>query len=197
MTVKFDKHLSFLLLVFLLCMGLGSNLLAQDENDQDTAESVVGDLDNDGLDDERRLTFSFSSTPWREVLEWIADECELSFNLDYTPRGSLNFIDVDRKYTPAEALDEINGQLLARGYTLVRRYKTLYIVDLDAEIDRKFISDLLNDTPVENLDKLGRFELGKVKFQLKAISTEDAEKQIENFYFNVRMASYRYKGFVL
>lgn len=131
------------------------------------------------LDTERRITFSFSGTPWKEVLEWIADECDLSFNLDYTPRGTLNFVDPDRKYTPSEALDEINGQLLARGYTLVRRYKMLYIIDLDAEIDRKFISDLLNDTPIEKLDEIGRFELAKVKFQLKSITTEDAEKQIE------------------
>ena len=89
-------------------------------------------------------------------------------------------MDTDRLYTPTEALDEINGQLLARGYTLVRRYKTLYIVDLESDVDRKFISDLLNETKVEDIDKLGRFELGKIKFQLKSISTEDAVKQIEN-----------------
>lgn len=159
-----------------LAMGITSTCVAQAEQEPVAAASEESDA---ALDTERRITFSFSGTPWKEVLEWIADECDLSFNLDYTPRGTLNFVDPDRKYTPGEALDEINGQLLARGYTLVRRYKTLYIIDLDAEIDRKFISDLLNDTPIEQLDSLGRFELAKVKFQLKSITTEDAEKQIE------------------
>ena len=142
------------------------------------AEAIEAEQEPD-LDGERRLSFSFRNAPWSEVLHWIADESDLSFNLDYTPRGTLNFVDPDRKYTPAEALDEINGQLLARGYTLVRRYRTLYIIDLDAEIDRKFISDLLNETPIENIDKLGRFEIGKVRFQLETTSTEDGEKQIE------------------
>ena len=153
---------------------------AEAENPQSAIHDESGASSDGVLDGKRRLKFSFSGSPWKDVLFWIADECDLSFNLDYTPPGSLNFIDTDRLYTPTEALDEINGQLLARGFTLVRRYKTLYIIDLDSDIDRKFISDLLNDTSVDDLAKLGRFEIAKVKFQLRSISTEDAEKQIEN-----------------
>ena len=121
-------------LLTLACTGvLHSQEASNDGSEQRETEQVFsgpGTSSDGALDGERRLKFSFSSTPWKEVLEWIAEECDLSFNLDYTPRGTLNFIDTDRLYTPTEALDEINGQLLARGFTLVRRYKTLYIVDL-------------------------------------------------------------------
>ncbi len=182
MNVKKPLHCVILLAGIAFACSLTPSVYGQATEAVDAVSEVISadEPENGELSTERSITFSFSSTPWKEVLEWLADQCDLSFNLDYTPRGTLNFIDTDRKYTPSEALDEVNGQLLARGYTLVRRYKTLYIIDLDAEIDRKFISDLLNDTAIDDLGDIGRFELAKVKFQLKAISTEDAEKQIEN-----------------
>lgn len=140
-------------------------------------ESSGPDLGFDGK--ERTLRFTFEKTPWREVLLWAADENELSFNLDIEPTGTLTFIDPDRKYSAGEALDEINGQLLAKGYTLVRRNRNLYILDLETELDQKFIRDLLDEIPLADLDKRGRFELTKTRFQLTSVTAEAAKEQIE------------------
>ena len=127
---------------------------------------------------QEKVRFSFNKTPWSEVLYWVADLNGLSFNLDYNPAGSLTFVDPDREYTAKEAMDEINGQLLARGYTLLRRNRSLYILDVQEQLDQKLIRDLLLETPIEELDKRGVFELAKVRFQLKAITAEAGKEQI-------------------
>lgn len=157
-----SKRLSKVLLVVLLSFGFASTTCA-DQDDDDAA---------------RTLSFSFKKTPWADVLYWVADQNDLSFNLDYTPSGSLNFIDPDRKYTPREAMDEINGQLLTKGYTLLQRNRSLYIVDVQEELDQKLIRDLLDETPLDELDERGKFELAKVRFQLEAITAENAKEQI-------------------
>lgn len=170
-------NVNFFLLVRTAFVGLAVLHLAgscADAQDRRLADGGISESDAT-----RNLQFSFRSTPWEDVLYWVADKNELIFNLDYNPPGSLNFVDPGRLYTPEEALDEINGQLLGRGFTLVRRNKNLFIVDLESDIDRKYISDLLVLTPVEDLHLRGRFELTKTKFQLTSISTEDAEKQIQ------------------
>jgi|GEM_PF-4691710 len=185
MTVQRSSHKRLLSNAVAVCV-LASTCVAVAQEPAATElqkESPVVDrseTSEPGLDGEPRLKFSFSYTPWKEVLEWIAEESDLSFNLDYTPRGTLNLIDSDRLYTPRQALDEINGQLLARGYALVRRYKSLYILDLEAEADQKLIADMLDESKLEDLKKLGRFELAKITFPLQSFTTEEAVAQIEN-----------------
>ena len=49
--------------------------------------------ENGDEDAPHELQFTFRHTPWEEVLRWIAQQCELSFNLDYEPKGTLNFVD--------------------------------------------------------------------------------------------------------
>ena len=148
---------------------------------EDGAVSEAGiETNRDPALPERSVRFSFRYTPWPEVLKWIAEQCELSFNLDYTPKGTFNFVDETRMYTPTEALDEINGALLAKGYTLARRHQSLYIIDLENDLDKKFIRDLLNETSEDELDRRGRFELAKVRFQLRTIEAELAEQQVQN-----------------
>jgi hypothetical protein len=67
-----------------------------------------------------RLKFSFRLEPWQNVLDWFADQAGLSLLMESVPPGTLNYTD-SRSYTPAEALDVMNGVLLTKGYTLVRR----------------------------------------------------------------------------
>ena len=128
---------------------------------------------------ERTISFSFRKMPWDKVLYWVADINDLSFNLWYQPEGTLTLVDADKKYTPKEALDEVQGHLLAEGYTLLQRYKTLYILDVQETIDQKLIRDLLLETPVADLDQRGTFELTKARFSLKSITAETAKDQIQ------------------
>jgi type II secretory pathway component GspD/PulD (secretin) len=126
---------------------------------------------------ERKLKFSFRYQPWSEVLDWFAEEAGLSLAMDVTPSGTFNYVD-DRSYTPGEALDVLNSILLTKGYTLVRRDKMLFIIDLEDELDATLVRDLLVEVPLKDLDKRGDFEVSKVRFTLKGIAPEEAEKQI-------------------
>jgi len=128
-------------------------------------------------DGKRRLYLKFQDTPWSEVLPWIAKESGLSFSLDYTPTGNFTLVS-EKAYTAKEALDVIQGKLLASGYVLVASRGSLYIVDLEEEFDRKFVSDLLTDTPVSEIESLGRFEIAKVTFDIRAADTAAAVKEL-------------------
>ena len=125
----------------------------------------------------RELTFSFRYQPWREVLDWFAEEAGLSLAMDVTPSGTFNYVD-DRSYTPGEALDVLNSILLTKGYTLVRRDKMLFIIDLEDELDATLVRDLLVEVPLKDLDQRGDFEVTKTRFALRGIAPEEAEKQI-------------------
>lgn len=164
------------------CGGsFGGTATAQDAPDALDAQAVAEALDGGDaeVDVPNKVKFSFSKTPWEQVLQWIADQNELSFNMWSEPKGTLTLTDSEREYTPREALDEVNGHLLAQGYTLLRRNKTLYILDLETEIDQKLVRDLLLETPLEDLDKLGNFELSKVRFQMSAITAEAGKEQVQ------------------
>jgi len=119
------------------------------------------------------LRFSFSYQPWADVLEWFAEQNDLSMVLDTAPSGTFNYRD-NREYTPAEALDLLNSVLLTKGYTLVRRDRMLFVVNLEDGIP----PNLVPTVRVEDLDKRGEFELVSVVFPLQKVSPAEAEEEI-------------------
>jgi type II secretory pathway component GspD/PulD (secretin) len=121
----------------------------------------------------RKIRFQFRFTPWRDALEWFARQADLSLVADATPPGTLNYTD-DREYTPAEALDLLNGVLLTKGYTLVRRERLLMLINLEDGIPPNLVPTI---TP-EALDSRGEYELVGVRFNLKKITPEEAEAEI-------------------
>jgi hypothetical protein len=60
---------------------------------------------------EKRLRFNFKHVPWKDVINWFAEQAELSLQADNVPSGTLNLTD-NRYYTPNEALDILNSYLL-------------------------------------------------------------------------------------
>ena len=56
----------------------------------------------------RTLRFQFRYQKWADVLEWIAEEADLSLVLDAPPPGTFNYAD-QRAYTPTQAIDLLNG----------------------------------------------------------------------------------------
>ena len=119
------------------------------------------------------LRFSFSYQPWSDVLEWFAEQNDLSMVLDTAPSGTFNYRD-NREYTPAEALDLLNSVLLTKGYTLVRRDRMLFVVNLEDGIP----PNLVPTVPVEDLDKRGEYELVSVVFPVQKLSPAEAEEEI-------------------
>lgn len=123
---------------------------------------------------EARLQFNFRYQPWQEVLDWFAQQADLSLVLEAPPPGTFNYRD-SRLYTPAEALDVINSVLLTKGYTLVRSGRMLVLVNLEDGIP----PNLVTDVPLEELDQRGEYELIRVLFPVWNMTPEAAAKEIE------------------
>ena len=121
-----------------------------------------------------RLRFNFRFQPWSEVLNWFADQAGYSLVLDVAPTGTFNYSDA-RQYTPAEAIDLLNSVLVTKGYTLVLRDRMLMLVNLEDTIPPSLISEV----PPAELEGRGVFELLSTRFQLKNLSVEDAQDEIE------------------
>ena len=123
---------------------------------------------------EIEVRFAFNYTPWGDVIEWFAELNELSLQMDATPEGSFNYSD-PRYYSPAKAMDLMNGVLLTRGYTLVRRNQMLLVVNLEDGVP----DVLVEYVPLEDLDSRGEYELVKTLFQLVKMTPEEATADLE------------------
>ncbi|MBT7254393.1 MAG: hypothetical protein HN882_05270, partial [Planctomycetaceae bacterium] len=123
---------------------------------------------------EIEIRFAFTFTPWKDVIIWFAELNELSLQMDGPPPGTLNYSD-PRFYTPAQAMDVMNGMLLTRGYTLVRRNQLLTVVNLENPIPEV----LVQYVPVSELDERGEYELVKTLFQLVKMTPDEATSDLQ------------------
>jgi len=123
---------------------------------------------------ETKLRFQFRHEKWRDVLDWFARKADLSLVMDTAPAGTCNLTD-QRDYTIAEALDQINGLLLTKGYTLVRRGRMLMVINLEDGIP----DNLVPTIPLEELAEKGEHELVKVLFNLEVLRPDEAQAEIQ------------------
>lgn len=121
-----------------------------------------------------KLRFNFRFQPWIDVLNWFAQQADLSLVCDAAPPGTFNYSD-EREYTPAEAIDLLNSVLLTKGYTMIRRDRMLMVLNLKDGIPPNLVAII----PPEELDKRGEFELVSVLFPLQRLSPEEAEQEVQ------------------
>lgn len=120
-----------------------------------------------------KLRFSFRYQPWKDVLDWFAQQAGLSLVMEDPPKGTFNYTD-DKDYTPAQAIDLLNSVLQTKGFVLVRRNRMLFVINTENPIH-----PLLIDTiPVEDLDGRGSYELVTVAFQLQKLTPEEIEGEV-------------------
>ncbi len=119
------------------------------------------------------LQFSFNYHPWPDVLEWFAEQSNLSMQIDLYPEGTFNYTDKNY-YTPSQALDIMNRVLLTKGYTLVRTGRLLTLIDLEDPIPPQLV-ELVSASA---LDERGEFELVKCLFQLAKWDPTEAAAEI-------------------
>lgn len=117
----------------------------------------------------KELSFNFRYAPWSDVLAMFAEAAGLTLDLNAVPPGSFNYRD-NRKYTPMQALDVLNGYLLQKGYVLVRRDEFLVVVNIDNGIP----PNLVPTVTVEELPTRGRNELMTVLIPLEGMTAEEA-----------------------
>lgn len=121
------------------------------------------------------LKFSFRYAPWKDVLDWFADQAGLSLMANETPKGTFNYTDT-HSYTPGQAIDLINGVLALQGYSLLRRDRMLILLNLENPIPPTLVPRI----PIDQLDKndRGEFELVSVLFSLQKIAPEEIEGEV-------------------
>jgi type II secretory pathway component GspD/PulD (secretin) len=125
----------------------------------------------------QELTFNFRYAPWADVLEMFAAAAGLTLDLNVTPVGTFNYFD-DKKYTPTQALDVINGYLLRKGYLIVQRDQFLVVWPCD-DPDKPIPPNLVPIVTVEELAKRGNNELLEVDIQLEGLDAKEAEAEVQ------------------
>ena len=120
-----------------------------------------------------KLQFSFRYAPWSTVIQWFAEQSELSLLMDAPPQGTFNYND-PRQYTPSQAIDLLNSVLLTKGYTLVRREQMLMVVNLEDGVP----PNLITEVSIDKLDELGEYELAKCLFTLRGVEASEAAEEI-------------------
>jgi type II secretory pathway component GspD/PulD (secretin) len=128
-----------------------------------------------GNRDDIRLKFAFRYQPWADVLDWFAEQADLSLIMDAPPQGTFNYTNDRRTYTPAEAIDILNSVLLTKGYTLVIRDRMLFLINLEDPVP----PNLVPYVPLEDLDKKGEFELVSVLFNVQRMTPEEVATEVE------------------
>ena len=128
------------------------------------------------------LLINFNATPWSEVLKWLAKEAELSLQADSYPVGTFTYRDPFRRYSVAEAMDVMNGVLLGRGYTLVKKNRILISVDLgsgeSAIVIKALVRELSELVLPEDLDKRGNYEIVSCVFSIERSTVEEIEREV-------------------
>ena len=119
------------------------------------------------------LRFSFQRQKWPAVLEWVAEQAGMTLVYDRTPEDTFSFRD-NRSYTIGEAIDLLNGVLITKGFTLIRRDKLLILT----ELSKKIPSELLPEVTPETLPRYGQFELVRFRIPLGARPVDAVEKEV-------------------
>ena len=121
-----------------------------------------------------RIRFNFRYAPWKDVIEWFAEQAALSLQADNYPSGTFNKTD-GQYYTPTEALDILNSYLLFKEYSLLRKGNTLFLIPLSASIP----PNLLEPITANELDTRGTYEICQCVFDLNRTTPEIIQAEAE------------------
>lgn len=128
-------------------------------------------------DKNNKIQFSFNGQSWPDVLQWLANVSDYSFDWTELPGGYLN-LSTQRPYTLAEARNLINRQLHARGYTMILTGEVLSVFKIE-----KLDPALIPRVSEEDLYDLQPQDFVKITFQLPddmevAKAAEDVQKMV-------------------
>ncbi|TWT70098.1 secretin N-terminal domain-containing protein [Crateriforma conspicua] len=125
-----------------------------------------------------QLSFNFNGTPWRDVLQWYADEADLSLQVNQFPPGSVSYIDPTRRYSINESLDLLNRLLLDKGWALVRRGRMLTVIDLEIDNADKLIAEISEQVSPDDLAGRGSSDIVTTFFSLGGMTSDAADQEL-------------------
>ncbi|MEP2310994.1 secretin N-terminal domain-containing protein, partial [Rhodopirellula bahusiensis] len=123
------------------------------------------------------LRFSFNGVPWREVIQWLADEADLALHISELPSGSFTYTD-NSEFTVQEAIDRVNLFLISEGFTLVRSGRLLSVIDLTDPRGVQQLETLAEFIDAEQLADRKPHDVVKCIFSLGEIDGDDAVQEL-------------------
>ena len=124
------------------------------------------------------IRFSFQSTPWRDVIDWLAEEARLALHVSELPTGSFTYSD-ESEFTVDEAIDRVNLFLLPQGFTLVRSGKLLSVINLRDPSGIKQLSAMATLVTPDQLDtSTNEHDVVKCIFPLGELDPDDAVEEL-------------------
>ncbi|KAA5544699.1 general secretion pathway protein [Roseiconus nitratireducens] len=123
------------------------------------------------------VRFSFNGVPWREVINWIAEEASLALHVDAVPPGSFTYTDPS-PFTFDEAIDRINLFLLPEGYSLVRSGNLLSVINLSDPRSLQQLDALAELVRPEELADRNAQDVVKCLFPLGALKAQEAVDEL-------------------
>lgn len=124
-----------------------------------------------------RVQFHFSGTPWRAVIEWLADSGGYALHVNDLPPGSFTYSD-QKFYSHDEAINRINMFLIPQRYTLVRSERLLSVISLVDETSLRQLDSMARTVEVDQLRDLDSHELVRCLFPLGEIASEQAIEEL-------------------
>lgn len=123
------------------------------------------------------VSFTFDGVPWRDVIDWIAEEAGFALHVDSVPAGSFTYKD-PATFTHQDAIDRINLFLLPQGYSLVRSGNLLSVINLSDPRSLQQLSAMAELVGPEQLDDRKNQDVVKCLFPLETLDAEDAVEEL-------------------
>ena len=143
-----------------------------------TTEKKTADLVATATERDVRFRFSFSGAPWREVLNWLADESGMALHVGDLPAGSFTYSDPS-DFTVDEAISRINLFLIPQGYSIVKRGSLLSAISLVDPRSLQQLDALATPTPISELDARSEHEIVKCMVPLGNVIADEAIAELK------------------
>lgn len=146
--------------------------------DRTEAENISSDLALPPMPRDVRFRFSFSGAPWREVLNWLAEESGMALHVGDLPAGSFTYSDPS-EFTTDEAISRINLFLIPQGYSLVKRGTLLSAISVVDPRSLQQLDALATPTPLSELEQRSEHEIVKCMVPLGNVVANEAIAELK------------------
>jgi type II secretory pathway component GspD/PulD (secretin) len=156
-----------------ICLALIVLPFAQSEEPKPKTKPVA----KTSTENAAKISFAFDGTPWKDVIQTLAETGDLAVHIGDLPVGSFTYSD-SKSYTVNEAISRVNLFLLPEGYTLVRSGRLLSVINLSDPRSLKQLDSLAKLVTTKQLEALPDHDVVKCLFPLGDLPVEDAAEEL-------------------
>ncbi|RMF41403.1 MAG: hypothetical protein D6753_09670, partial [Planctomycetota bacterium] len=127
-----------------------------------------------------RLVLNFQGIPWPEAIKWLAEQADLSVQMDTAPPGTFSYRDRARSYSVPEVIDIMNASMLNTGFILMRQGRMLRVINFEEQdIAGEYINETADLVDAQELARRGDYEPVKFVFNLTRLDVEQFREEVE------------------